>query len=204
MVKPRRPAYAYTDFVKVWFGAMLPIETARLRLRRFVPGDVAALHAIHSRADVTRWLFWDPRSEDEVRASIEGHIARPLEQGAVLAIDLDGTLIGTVNVAVGESRQGDLGFMLHPDHQGHGYATEAASAMLEFAFGSYDLHRVSASVEPRNAASVRVLERLGMRKEAHLLENDWVKGEWSSEAIYAILAREWRERRGWDSTPRSA
>ena len=204
MVKPRRPAYAYTDFVKVWFGAMLPIETARLRLRRFVPGDVAALHAIHSRADVTRWLFWDPRSEDEVRASIEGHIARPLEQGAVLAIDLDGTLIGTVNVAVGESRQGDLGFMLHPDHQGHGYATEAASAMLEFAFGSYDLHRVSASVEPRNAPSVRVLERLGMRKEAHLLENDWVKGEWSSEAIYAILAREWRERRGWDSNPQSA
>jgi RimJ/RimL family protein N-acetyltransferase len=66
VVKPRRPAYAYTDFVKVWFGAMLPIETARLRLRRFVPGDVAALHAIHSRADVTRWLFWDPRSEDEV------------------------------------------------------------------------------------------------------------------------------------------
>jgi RimJ/RimL family protein N-acetyltransferase len=85
---------------------MVPIETARLRLRRFVPGDVAALHAIHSRADVTRWLLWDPRPEDEVRASIEGHIARPLEQGAVLAIDLGGTLIGTVNVAVGESRQG--------------------------------------------------------------------------------------------------
>jgi RimJ/RimL family protein N-acetyltransferase len=173
----------------------LPIETARLRLRRLVPGDLAALHAIHSREDVTRWLFWDPRSEDEVRASIEGHIARPLEQGAVLAIDLDGTLIGTVNVAVGDSRQGDLGFMLHPDHQGHGYATEAASAMLEFAFGSYDLHRVSASVEPRNAGSVRVLERLGMRKEAHLVENAWVKGEWQSEAVYAILAREWRAAR---------
>ena len=86
--------------------------------------------------------------------------------------------------------------MLHPDHQGHGYATEAAAAMLELAFGSYDLHRVSASVEPRNTASVRVLERLGMRKEAHLLENDWVKGEWSSEAIYAILAREWRGAEG--------
>ena len=181
--------------MKVWFGAMLPIETARLRLRRFVPGDVAALHAIHSRADVTRWLFWDPRSEDEVRASIEGHIARPLEQGAVLAIDLDGTLIGTVNVAVGESRQGDLGFMLHPDHQGHGYATEAAAAILELAFSTYRLHRVYGSVEPRNTASVRVLERLRMRKEAHLVEHEWVKGEWSSEAVYAILAREWHAAR---------
>ncbi|HEX6619570.1 MAG TPA: GNAT family protein, partial [Solirubrobacteraceae bacterium] len=154
--------------------------------------------------DVTRWVYWNARDEDEVRAALDAHIARSPDEGVVLAIDLDGTLIGTVNVAVGESRQGDLGFMLHPDHQGHGYATEAASAMLEFAFGSYDLHRVSASVEPRNAASARVLERLGMRKEAHLLENDWVKGEWSSEAIYAILAREWRERRGRDSNPRSA
>ena len=68
--------------------------------------------------------------------------------------------------------------------------------MLELAFETYDLHRVAGSVEPRNMASVRVLERLGMRKEAHLIENGWVKGEWSSEAIYAILAREWREARG--------
>ena len=64
------------------------IETARLRLRRLVPDDLAALHAIRSREDVTRWLFWDPRTEDEVRAWIEGHIARPPEKGVVLAIDL--------------------------------------------------------------------------------------------------------------------
>jgi RimJ/RimL family protein N-acetyltransferase len=173
----------------------LPIETARLRLRRLVPGDLAALHALQSREDVTRWLYWDPRDEDEVRASLEAHIARPFKEGVVLAIDLNGELIGTANVAVGEHRQGEVGFMLHPDHQGHGYATEAAAAILELAFGTYGLHRVHGSVEPRNAASVRVLERLGMRKEAHLVENAWVKGEWQSEAVYAILAREWRERR---------
>ena len=173
----------------------LPIETARLRLRRLVPGDLAALHAIHSREDVTRWLYWDPRNEDEVRAGIEAHIARPSDQGLVLAIDLDGELIGTVNVAVGEHRQGEIGFMLHPDHQGHGYATEAAEAIIELAFDAYRLHRVYGCVEPRNTASVRVLERLGMRKEAHLIENAWVKGEWSSEAVYAILAREWRAAR---------
>jgi RimJ/RimL family protein N-acetyltransferase len=173
----------------------LPIETARLRLRRLVPGDLAALHAIQSREDVTRWLYWDPRNEDEVRAGIEAHIARPSDQGLVLAIDLDGELIGTVNVAVGEHRQGEIGFALHPDHQGHGYATEAAEAIIELAFGSYGLHRVCASVEPRNTASVRVLERLGMRKEGHLVETELVKGEWSSEAVYAIVAREWRAAR---------
>src|SRR3954452_23010225 len=182
----------------------LPRQTARLRLRRLVPGDLAALHAIHSREDVTRWLYWDPRNQDEVRTSLDAHIARPFDEGVVLAIDLNGELIGTANVAVGEHRQGELGFTLHPDHQGHGYATEAAEAIIELAFGTYRLHRVCGRVEPRNAASVRVLERLGMRKEAHLIEHDWVKGEWSSEAIYAILAREWRERRGRDSNPRSA
>jgi RimJ/RimL family protein N-acetyltransferase len=170
----------------------LPIDTARLRLRRLAPDDLAALHAIHSREDVTRWLYWGPRGEDEVRASLEGHIARPFGEGVVLAIDLKGDLIGTANVAVGEHRQGEIGFMLHPDHQGHGYATEAAEAILELAFDTYGLHRVFGRVEPRNTASARVLERLGMRKEAHLVENEWVKGEWQSEAIYAILAREWR------------
>jgi RimJ/RimL family protein N-acetyltransferase len=172
----------------------LPIETARLRLRRLVPGDLSALHALHSREDVTRWLYWGPRDEDEVRASLEGHIARASDEGVVLAIDLDGELIGTANVAVGEHGQGEVGFMLHPDHHGHGYATEAAAAILELAFGTYGLHRVFGRVEPRNTASVRVLERLGMRKEAHLVENEWVKGEWQSEAVYAILAREWRGR----------
>jgi RimJ/RimL family protein N-acetyltransferase len=173
----------------------LPIETARLRLRRLVPGDLAALHAIHSREDVTRWLYWSPRDEDEVRASLEAHIARPSDEGVVLAIDLDGELIGTANVAVGEHRQGEIGFMLHPEHQGHGYATEAAEAIVELAFGTYRLHRVYGCVEPRNTASVRVLERLRMRKEAHLVENEWGKGEWRSEAVYAILAREWRAAR---------
>jgi RimJ/RimL family protein N-acetyltransferase len=176
----------------------LPIETARLRLRRLVPGDLAALHAIQSREDVTRWLYWGPRDEDEVRAGLAAHIARPSEEGVVLAIDLNGELIGTANVVFAEYRQGELGFTLHPDYQGHGYATEAAEAIVELAFGTFGVHRVCASVEPRNTASVRVLERLGMRKEAHLIENAWVKGQWSSEAVYAILDREWhaaRERR---------
>ena len=174
----------------------LPIETARLRLRRFVPGDLGALHAIQSREDVTRWLYWDPRDEDEVRAGLEAHMARSTDEGIVLAIDLDGELIGTANVAVGEHRQGEIGFIVHPDHQGHGYATEAAAAILALAFETYGLHRVCGRLEPRNIASARVLERLGMRKEAHLIENECVNGEWQSEAIYALLAREWREANG--------
>ena len=71
-----------------------------------------------------------------------------------------------------EHRQGEIGFLFHPDHQGRGYATEAAEAMLALAFETYELHRVVGRLEPRNVASARVLEKLGMRREAHLIENE--------------------------------
>jgi RimJ/RimL family protein N-acetyltransferase len=171
------------------------ILTARLRLRALTLDDVAAVHAIHSREDIARWLYWPARPRDEVEAVVNAWLARPPATGVVLAIERDGELIGHASLVVGEHRQGEVGFILHPDHQGRGYATEAAEAMLELAFETYDLHRVVGRLEPRNTASASVLERLGMRKEAHLIENEWVKGEWQSEAIYAILAREWREAR---------
>jgi len=152
------------------------------------------LHAIRSRDDVVRWLYWDARTEEQTRAWIEGILARPPETGTTLVVELrdSGELIGHVNVMVDpDNRQGEIGFIFHPDHQGHGYATEASRALLDHAFEHYDLHRVFGRLEPRNEASARVLEKLGMRREAHLIENEWVKGEWQSEAVYALLAREW-------------
>jgi RimJ/RimL family protein N-acetyltransferase len=88
-------------------------------------------------------------------------------------------------------RQGEIGFVLHPDHQGKGYASEAARAMLRLGFEQLDLHRVIGRCEARNDASARLMERLGMRREGHLVENEWVKGEWQSELVFAMLAAEW-------------
>jgi RimJ/RimL family protein N-acetyltransferase len=178
----------------------LPIETSRLRLRTLVPEDLGAIHSIWSQEDVARWLYWEPRSEDEVRAVLEAQIARSRdapETGVMLAVELTSTgeVIGHVSLTVGppEHRQGEAGFIFHPDHQGRGYATEAARALLALAFEVFELHRVCGRLEPRNAASARVLERLGMRREGLLVENEWVKGEWQSELVYALLAREWRD-----------
>ena len=177
----------------------LPIETSRLRLRSFVPGDLAALHAIRSREDVHRWLYSQPCSEDEVREMLERRIARvddAPETGVALAVELreSGEFVGDVSLTLGspEHRQAEIGFIFHPDHHGRGYATEAAEAVLALAFGTYDLHRVYGRLEARNTASARVLQKLGMRREAHLVENEWVKGEWQSELVYALLARERR------------
>ena len=85
-------------------------------------------------------------------------------------------------------------YVLDPSAHGHGYATEAARALLAFSFGELALHRVWADVDPRNPPSVRVLERLGLRKEAHHLENVEIRGEWCDTVIYAMLRREWSAR----------
>jgi RimJ/RimL family protein N-acetyltransferase len=177
-----------------------PLETERLRLRPFEAGDLDALYTIYSDADVVRWLYRDAHTLDEVRALLDRKIA-----GAVLRIEGDwlsaavvlragGDVVGDVSLlwASEGHRQGELGFAFHPAHHGKGYATEASRPLLEFAFETLGLHRVVGRLEPRNAGSARVLEKLGMRREAHLVENEWVKGEWQSELVYALLEREWR------------
>jgi RimJ/RimL family protein N-acetyltransferase len=174
----------------------LPIETDRLRLRAPQPEDLAPLHAIQSREDVARWLYWGPRSLEDVSRSLDRQIGQDrTRELALVAVRLDtGEVIGHLTLTLGpaEHRQAEIGFMFHPDHHGNGYATEASRALLALAFTTYDLHRVYGRLETRNTASARVLEKLGMRREAHLIENEWVKGEWQSETIYAVLAREWR------------
>jgi len=177
-------------------GPALPIETDRLRLRAPQPEDLVPLHAIQSREDVARWLYWGPRSVEDVSRSLDRQINQDRTRELALVAERrdSGELVGHVTLTLGppEHRQAEIGFMFHPHHHGQGFATEASRAVLALAFTTYDLHRVYGQLEPRNLASARVLEKLGMRREAHLIENEWVKGEWQSEAIYALLAREWR------------
>jgi RimJ/RimL family protein N-acetyltransferase len=177
----------------------LPIETERLVLRGFGRDDYDAVYAMQSRPDVARFLEWDARTEDEVREALTKKIAstaiRREEDVLFLAAELrsTGELVGDV-VLQWTSRQhlsGEIGFIVHPDHQGRGYATEASRVLLRMAFEDLQLHRVYGRVEARNIGSARVLEKLGMRREAHLVENEFVKDEWQSELVYAMLAREW-------------
>ena len=177
-----------------------PIETSRLRLRPFVAGDLHALFAYQSRDDVTKHLYWNARSLEEVREALERKIAATAirEEGDFLAMAAElastGEIVGDVVLGFvsEEHLAGEIGYIVHPDHHGRGYATEAGQAVLRVAFEDLRLHRVTGSVEARNVASARVLERLGMRLEAHLVDNEFVKGEWQSGLVYAILDREWR------------
>src|SRR5690606_7276538 len=109
-----------------------------------------------------------------------------------------GALVGDVNLVwtSREHRQGEIGFVLHPAHHGLGFASEAGAVMLRLGFEGLGLHRIVGRCDGRNLASARVMEKLGMRREAHFRENEIVKGEWSDEIVYAMLSTEWRRSHG--------
>lgn len=179
-----------------------PLLTERLQLRPFRDEDLEALYRMQSRDDVTRYLYWGPRSPEQARNMLERLMRMTAidddSSGLRLAALLpdSGDLIGDFSLqrVSREHRQGEIGFIVHPDHHRHGYATEAATLLLRLGFEELKLHRIVGRCDARNEASARLMERLGMRREAHLRENEFVKGEWCDELIYAMLASEWDDR----------
>jgi len=167
------------------------------------PDDVDDVHAYQSRQDVCRYLPFEPRTREEVAAKVAQHakalVLRSDGDYWQLAIERagdPGRVIGDVYFTIRSlaNATGEIGWTLHPGFTGHGYMTEAASAVLDIAFGAIRLHRVRADLDPRNRDSAALCKRLGMRHEAHFAEDLWFKGEWGDTAIFAILDREWGER----------
>jgi RimJ/RimL family protein N-acetyltransferase len=179
-----------------------PIETERLLLRPFRAEDLDAFCAIHADPEVVRYLYFDPPTREAARIMLEKRArqAEILRAGDKLMLALElrgGMVIGDVFLTwLSEThKQGEIGFVLHAQHQGKGLAREAAEAMLRLGFEALGLHRIEAHLDARNAASAKLLERLGMRREGTIVENEFVKGEWTDELLYAVLAREWAARR---------
>lgn len=179
-----------------------PLTTERLALRIMTDADVDVVHSYQSLEEVARFELFEPRDratvaekidkwKDATRLEIDGDYI----QFAVVRRDTDqliGELYFTIKSVVNQNAE--IGWTLHPEQQGQGFATEAANAVLDLAFSVMKLHRVSADLDPRNEASVRLCERLGMRLEAHFIEDLWFKGDWGDTGIYSILDREWAAR----------
>jgi RimJ/RimL family protein N-acetyltransferase len=176
------------------------VHTARLVLRPMTEADLDDIHDYHSRADVCRYLPFEPRSRDEVAEKIAKYSKALVLNGdgdfwqlAIERASDPGHVIGDVFFTIKSVANAtcEVGWILHPDHTGSGYMTEAAQAVLKIAFDELGMHRAIADLDPRNHASAALCERLGMRREADFLEDLWFKGEWGDTAIYAILEREW-------------
>jgi RimJ/RimL family protein N-acetyltransferase len=177
------------------------LETSRLLLRRFIDADLTSLLAYRNDPEIARYQSWESFTEEEAREFVrEQKIAEPGVPGKWFQFAIEGKeaggLIGDCALKIDphDRRQGEIGFTLARPYQGQGYAGEAASCVLDFAFSNLDLHRVVAITDCRNRPSVALLERLGLRREGHYLQNIWFKGEWGDEYSYAILKYEWMER----------
>jgi RimJ/RimL family protein N-acetyltransferase len=176
------------------------MSTSRLILRRFQLDDLDDLTLIVADESVNRYLYSVPRDRTEALAILERRLERSddVSDDNVLhvAVELPETsrLIGEFMLRwlADEHLQGEMGGSLHPEFHGHGYATEIYGVLLELAFTTYGLHRVVGRCDARNLASIRSLEKVGLHREAHFIENEFVKGEWTDEVVLAIRASGWR------------
>jgi len=183
--------------------ATFEVVTPRLVLTPLQANDAEAMLTYRSDPEVCRYQGWEPATLEDVR--------RFIDQMQTVTFDTPGTwyqlavrlqdsheLVGDLGVHFPEDmeHQVEIGFTIGPLHQGNGYATEAVTGLLDHLLLTMQKHRVFASVDPRNKPSLALLDRLGMRREAHFRESLWFKGEWVDDVVYGLLSSEWSERRG--------
>jgi len=177
--------------------AVLP----RVRLRRFDEADVPALFALYSNEEVTRFLARPRMKEIGEAREMWGRIEAAYADGSSVQLAIerrsDGAFLGACllfNIVVGRAARAEIGYSLAPEHWRQGYLAEALPALIDHAFDAMQLNRLEADIDPENAASARVLERLGFRREGLLRERWIVRGKPSDSAMYGLLRSEWRSR----------
>ncbi len=169
----------------------LTIETERLRIRHFTTDDWKAVHAYTSDAGVMTYVPEGVMTEEQTKQFIADSMA---EDARAYAVDLRATdrLIGHVVFHPWFApRIYEIGWVFHPRYHGQGYATEAATALLLYGFETLLVHRVIATCQPQNTPSYRVMEKLGMQREAHFRKCIYRDEKWWDEHLYALLEEEW-------------
>lgn len=168
-------------------------SSARLIARRFGPRDLSPFVAMRNDPEVARYQSWVGYSEDEGRRFLEELAQRnPGEPGwfhFALAHKETGEFVGDcgLDILAHEPRLARIGYTIARPHWNTGLATEAVRALVDYAFSTFPLHRITASADPRNCASCRVLEKAGFVKEGIFRQSEWFKGEWADDVLYARL-----------------
>jgi len=178
----------------------LPVRTGRLILREFVKSDFDAVFAYSSDPKVTRYLFFGPRDAESTAEYLEELLASQIEQPRTrfeLAVEeaASGRVIGACDLSVIEANAVDLGYMLGTQDWGKGYATEISLALLEAAFRELRAERVISTVDVNNGASIRVLEKIGMRWEAVFRKHRRAKNRWWDCHMFVMPREVWENAR---------
>lgn len=173
-------------------------STPRLLARAMGPADIEPFVVYRADPDIARYQSWDSYTLQQGQALVdEMQTLRPGLPGKWYQFALEdvatGELVGDLAAHINrdEPREMEVGFTLAPPHQGKGYATEALTGLLSYAFDKLGMHRVIAVTDALNHSAAALLARVGMRQEAHFRENVFFKGAWGSELVFAILGSEW-------------
>lgn len=170
----------------------------RLVLREFVPEDWEDVYAFTVKPEASRYQAWGPNTPEDARAYV-GHAYAAAREEPRSAFILAVTLPETGRV-VGEGalyirsrpfRSGEIAYLIDPAYWGQGFATEVARLLLQFGFADLQLHRIAGTCDPRNVASARVLEKVGMQYEGRMRETRLIRDGWRDSALYSLLEQEW-------------
>ncbi len=174
------------------------LRTARLLLRRLEAADLPFFCDYRSRPEVARYQDWETFTPADGERLLEAQSrSSPGAPGAwfqlALVSSATGALVGDcgLHCRADSPQQAEVGITLAPEHQGQGYAAEALACVLDYLFFTLKMHRVTAVTDAANAPVARLLDRVGMRREGHFLQNVWFKGAWGDELLYAVLRGEW-------------
>lgn len=182
------------------------LQTERLTLRMLARNDITAFTRYRNVPEVSRYQDWTlPYTRDLAHELVDDMDAmwQP-EPGswAQLAIERDGVLVGDFAVWIDAGDElAMIGYTIAPEHQGHAYASEAAEAVIEWLFARGTTHRIAATIDPRNMASARVLERCGFEYVGTARSAAWSRGEWTDDARFSLLEADWRRWRDRPTDP---
>ncbi len=178
------------------------LETPRLLLRSFQDEDLEALMAYRSHPEIERYQMWQNYNQAQAKDLISGNKNLDFRQGGRFQLALEykqrQELIGDLYLRIDESdhRLGEVGYTLAKNYQRQGLATEAMQALLTYCFETLKMHRLSATADPRNVPSLKLLERLGFRQEGYFVKSLWFKGEWADDMVYGLLREEFAREKG--------
>lgn len=174
------------------------LRTDRLILRRLTAADAGDFFRYRSLPEVCAFQPFRPKNVREAAGFIAGIAEGPDIPGTwfqlALCLREGGGLIGDAGIHFTDSDQAEIGYTLAPAFQGMGYAAEGAAAIFTWLFRDLKKHRVTASADPENTRSVRLLRGLGMRQEAHFVQSFRMNGAWTDDLVFAILRDEWEQR----------
>jgi len=175
----------------------MKLETERLLLRPITLGDKIEIFKYRSDAETNKYQGWIPKTIDDVEIFI-GKISKQINESNtwfqfVIIEKETQTIIGDFGIHFwdSENKQVEIGCTLNKDSQHKGYATESAKKIIDYLFKELNKHRIIASIDPKNMASIKLVEKIGFRKEAHLVESLFINGIWVDDLLYALIEKDW-------------